>query len=522
MCVQMSLVSPVAGATVSIDPSVTYQTIEGLGLCSPPLQMYQYYDGPFPKTAEWEPFYDTLITYMGMTMSRGFDLRACDFNPSPGVFDVDAIRHEMIRKQRLQEIADSAGETFRYAPNVFSPAPWMKRNNSCHSLIGEFSTWPRDSANSLKPDSYDDFGALCSAFIRIAIDTFHVPVYAISLQNEPEYNCPYASCTYRNALHYADMLKVVGPAVKRARPTTLIYGCENVLSVFPWWETAIVANAEAAPYLDRFAVHGATSATNVDTSECPVLRLQRERPKWLSEFNWQKIDYDSCFGMLAAMVHRLGDGGSLQAVISGGRANLWEGAGNTGGGIGGRKTFGFYFLSQVMRFVRPGMTRVKATSDEPLLRVIAFKNDARGSFAVVMVNGTNSEQQVTLSSTGTIPDSLEMRTTSSTVKFVEGEVQDGRSVVTVPARGVVSLGFRIRGPQPHEDPQTVAEWRTPTSASIRAAAQQGDVCLFDLRGRALGRSTAHGIRTRSPGAVVIQQDASGRARVEVRGVSGGR
>jgi hypothetical protein len=223
------------------------------------------------------------------------------------------------------------------------------------------------------------------------------------------------------------------------------------------------------------------------------------------------------------VVHILGDGANITGYPAGGGKWVWENAtGNSGGGIGGVKTFGFYFNAQLMRFIRPGMTRVKATSDVPLLRVIAFKNDARGSFSVVMLNGTDEELDVTLNSTGTIPDSLEMRTTSNTRKYVEGELQDGRSTVTVRSRAMVSLGFRIRGEQP-VDPQPIREWRTADSAPKRKAMTRGAVLLFDLRGRALTANAA-GRRgsSRMPGSVVVQRDATGHARLRVCGESSQR
>jgi len=115
-----------------------------------------------------------------------------------------------------------------------------------------------------------------------------------------------------------------------------------------------------------------------------------------------------------------------------------------------------------------------------LLRVIAFKNDIRGSFSLVMLNGTAAALQVSLNSTGPIPDSLEMRTTSRTHNFLEGEVHDGRSPITVPAKGLVSLGFRIRGSQPlalvrsHQLRATIG----PNTMTVRRSER-----LFDLRGR---------------------------------------
>jgi glucuronoarabinoxylan endo-1,4-beta-xylanase len=226
LCVQLCATVPSDGATVSIDPTITYSTIDGLGFCAPPKSMYKVRQGPFMVDAEWEPFAETLITYVGMTMSRGFDTRSCEFNPSPGEYVITAsIREEMEKQRLLQHIADSCGEPYHFAPNVFSPAPWMKANNAC-------SEGANSSQNRLEADHYADFAAMCSAYVRISIDMFEVPVYALSPQNEPAFSLTYASCVY-TARSYTDMLRFVGPAVERASPTTLIYGCEHMLHVFP-------------------------------------------------------------------------------------------------------------------------------------------------------------------------------------------------------------------------------------------------------------------------------------------------
>ncbi len=510
LCAALPAIS--SAATLTIDPSVTYRTIDGLGFCTPPLTMYSVYNGPFPEEAPWLPFADTLINYVGMTMSRGFDTQSCDFNPSPGEFVItDGVRKQLQRQQDLVRIAAESGEDYRYCPNVFSPAPWMKRNNQCHSSHG-YGTWPSDSTNSLKPDHYDDFGALCSAFVRIAIDSFNVPVYAISPQNEPCFNTPYASCVYRNGRHYAEMFRFFGASVKRASPTTLTYGSEHMPWNFPSWELAVVNDPQAEPYFDRFAVHNATDPFNVDTNQWPSMMASRARDLWISEDNFTRTNYDSTFRQIANMMDKLGSGANATGWMIGGNAFTWKWNGNSGGGTSGAKVPGFYLLSQIMRFVRPGMTRVKATKDDPMLRVLAYKNDEKGSFSVVVQNLKNEDVPLTLNSTGTIPDSLEMRTTSSTQNFVEGPVQDGQSPVTVPARGMVSLGFRIRGRQPSSGLQPVA------SLPRQRTALQGPVRLFDLRGRTLNRATAYDRPAGAAAAVVVRRDASGRASVAVHGV----
>ncbi len=503
LCMQLCVASISSGATVSIDPTVTYRTIEGLGFCGPPAEMYKVRQGPFLVEAPWEPFAETLITYVGMTMSRGFDTRACDFNPSPGQYVVPPSLREELRKQRLlQHIADSCDEVYRFSPNVFSPAPWMKENNLCHK--GE-----DPSTNKLKPEHYDDFASMCSAFVRICIDTFGVTPYAFSPQNEPAFPEPYASCVY-TASSYAEMLRFVGPAVERASPTTLIYGVEHALWTFPSWEMTVLRDSEAEPYFDRFAFHGSTSDVDVDTSQWPALTRSYPRDKWMSEFNWHWKDYDTCFGQASSVINRLGDGANLTGYMAGGSCLWWD-------GVGGDKLNAFFMNAQIMRFVRPGMTRVKAASDEPLLRVIAFQNESRGSFSVVMINGRTDELQVTLTSTGAIPDSLEMRTTSSSQGFVEGPLQDGRSPIAVPARGIVSLGFRIRGPQP-VDSQPIADRRSPVTSHERHVPAPEAVRVFDLRGRLVERSVRGPLTRRLPRTVLVEQNASGAVTIVPHGV----
>ncbi len=465
--------------------------------------------------AEWEPFAETLITVVGMTMSRGFDLKACDFNPSPGQYVVtDEIRAELEKIRDLQDIADSCGEVFRFSPNVFSPPPWMKENGLCDK--GDDA-----STNKLKPEHYDEFASMCSAFVRVCIDTFGITPFAFSPQNEPAFPEPYASCVY-TARTYTQMVRFVGPAVEAANPSTLIYGVEHVLWAFPGWEMTVVHDSVAGPYFDRFAFHGASNDVSVDIDTSQKLQLTRTYPreKWVSEYNWQGMNYDTSFIMATILLNELGDGANIIGYMAGGRKVLWDASGNLGGGTLPYSP-SFYIHSQFMRFVRPGMTRVKVTTDEPLLRAISFKNDARGSFSVVMVNAAAQDVEVTLSSTGSLPDSLEMRTTTDATAeegFIEGPLQDGSSPITVPAKGIVSLGYRIRGAQPvgvHAPSPTRAVQR-------RMPRERGTVRVFDLRGRALKKDMHKPRPGRQPASVVVHRDANGRAQVKLRGVSAGR
>jgi O-glycosyl hydrolase len=243
--IMMAVASQGQTVSIAIDPSVTYQTIDGLGYCGLPA-MWKVRQGPFYLDAPFGPLADTLVRDMGVSMMRGFDVNSCEFCPSAGSYNVtDPIRSYLQNIHTLQHVADSLGEVVRYSPNVFSPPGWMKVNGQCAG--GGASTY--DGSNTLAASHYSDFAAMCARYIKIAHDTFDVAVYAFSLQNEPFFNEPYASCSYADGSMYAQVLSVVGPAIRALGYGTLIYGCEHMAFAYPSWENAVMSNATARSYL---------------------------------------------------------------------------------------------------------------------------------------------------------------------------------------------------------------------------------------------------------------------------------
>jgi hypothetical protein len=426
--------------------------------------------GPFYVEAPFEPFADTLINHIGISMLRGFDTESCAFNPSPGQYVItDRIRAELGRNRILKAVADSAGQVLRYCPNVFSPPGWMKTNGEC--AAGEESNFASNSQNTLLPAHYDDFGALFARYIEICRDTFGLEVYAFGPQNEPYFNEPYASCSYGNGSHYSQMLAVVGPAIRQANPTTLIYGVEHMAWAYPSWESAVMSNPEARDYLDRFAVHGAVGPTDTDTGAFNNIRGDHERPLWLSEFNWGEQTYSEALGYGRAVMKGLASG-NISGYMAGG--SLWDNAVGT-------KYHGYYVNAQFFRFVRPGMKRVGAVCADTDIMVGAFADESIGSFSVVFINSATSARVVTLSMSGdTLPDQLEMRRTSATEGFVDGGMVASSSTISLPAESIVSLGYGIR-----EDAGTAVRRAVNATRTRHAPAVRGKHLMYDLLGRSV-------------------------------------
>jgi hypothetical protein len=154
----------------------------------------------------------------------------------------------------------------------------------------------------------------------------------------------------------------------------------------------------------------------------------------------------------------------------------------------GAKDPRFYTTAQFMRFVRPGMKRIKSTSPDSRIAVGVYANATLGSMSVVLLNSSASAVSVTLrATTSSLPAQFDMRVTSPSQSFVNaGSVSSG-ATISIPGNGIVSLGYRYQGGNP-------TSVRAPAP---RAAAQAiGRVALatraFDLRGRLVASLPAPG------------------------------
>jgi len=475
------------GQTVTIDPSVNYQTIDGLGYCGLPA-MWKIKQGPFYYDAPFAPLADTLVREMGLTMMRGFDVTSCEFCPSAGTYEItSAIRTYLQRIQTLQHVADSLGEVVRYSPNVFSPPGWMKVNGQCNGAGA--STY--DGSNTLAASHYNDFAAMCARYIQIARDSFDVAVYAFSLQNEPYFNEPYASCSYADGSMYAQVLSVVGPAIRALGYGTLIYGCEHMAWAYPSWETALMQNATARQYLDRFATHSFVDGVMVDTATFDSFPDTHARPWWDSEQGADRLSaYADAFSEARSNIKVL--------TRCGGSAIMW--GGYFWDITTGAKDPRFYATAQFMRFVRPGMKRIKATSSSGQIEAGAYADASVGSMSVVLVNSGASAISVTLQAAGgSLPAQFEMRVTSPSQNFVDAGTVSSGAAISVPATGIVSLGYRNRGVTSVAAPALSRTAVAPSVVSTRAA-----VRAYDLAGRRVVASPVH-----APGVRCVTRASAG-------------
>ncbi len=506
-CVAVLCAASLSGAvSVNIDASQTYQTMEGMGSMNR-ISQWSVRQGPFYVPHPLDNFYDSLINVMGFTFIRPAP-DGCGFSPSAGQYSLSNIQSEYEHCLRLKQVADVSGEPFRVAPSVFSPPGYMKFNGQCPG--GQESTYPSYTQNSLMPSSYAAYGTFCATYVSWVRDSLGLEVYAFSFQNEPFFNEPYASCSYADGSHYAEMLKVAGPIVRQAAPATRLYGVEHMTWSFPQWENAIRNDAQAAPYLDRYAVHGYTDGVQVDTSTFDTVTATGNKPVWMTETGGACETHDDGMVIARTIMRSFNKGVSAWmfcGCIGGASSCGWLVAKDHGTFPDGVPGPAYWAHAHFARFARPGWKRISASSGNSNVMVSAFADPASDGISIVLINTTTSTQSIDLGISGiSAPTSFEGKMTTSSAGFADMGAVSPSSSISMPASSIVSLGYGHRG--------TGTAVRTaPVKRAAVVGAMPSTREYYDISGRrVVGPHAVHAGRA-APGCLVTVEGSRAVGRV---------
>jgi O-glycosyl hydrolase len=523
-----ALAVPADTVTVTIDKSATYQTIDGNGFMH---EVEPWQDcNPFCADADITNLLDSLINVLGVTLHRVF-INGCAFSESPGHFDIHGADGFFTQAQYLDSVAEAANEFYGVCPTVLSPPAYMKKNNKCRP--DTLDNWPEYKGNTLYEDQYDDYGDFCATFVQTVVDTFGLVPYALSFQNEPCFNVAYDCCTYADGAHYGEMLAGAAPKVRALGLPTLFFGAEVVAYNYHSWQNAILNNAEAAPYLDRNAVHSyAGDGVNPEPTYLFLnLHPIGDRPLWVSEASLRlETDIENYEAALDYLGRRLALGYghcNFSAWIQVGVYDNPPGSFYPGGGLIRRKTgvpgeptVAYWMFAQFWRFIRPGMQRVAAEPTNDSLLVVAFKDERVSSMSVILTNIDTVDHMVRLATSGgSLPPQFNMKRTTESENFVFLGAVAPTDLIEVPARSIVSLGYNYIGtgvPRGHE-PNAVRGTVRPATQGAGTAAHRHGTRIYDLRGRLVARGRGAMPSTRAlAGAVYCVGNAGRPMRMIVR------
>jgi glucosylceramidase len=195
---------------VFVDPGKEYQSFFGIGAALTDASAETYAKLPKDKQAELLKAYFDKDNGIGYTVART-NINSCDFSSGSYTYVSDSdktlksfdIAHDRQFKIPLIKAAmAAAGGKLNLFASPWSPPSWMKENNDM--LHG----------GKLKPAYYDSWAMYYTKFIR-EYEKDGMPVWGISIQNEPMATQKWESCVY-SAEEERDFLKNnLGPTMEK-------------------------------------------------------------------------------------------------------------------------------------------------------------------------------------------------------------------------------------------------------------------------------------------------------------------
>lgn len=440
--------------TVSIDKSISYQTIEGFGF--------------FGAADVWwgsagnmwnDAWGEKVISDLGITIWRN-EL----FPPAiPGANqDADWGKQKPV-VQGLKAKADKYNVNLKFIATVWSPPAdlkWVCNFSWAGDLNATRNEGPVSTKNggTLNPNKYAEYADWLKSHLQLYKDA-GVDLYALSLQNELMFSQAFNSCTY-TIPWYNDLLINVVPKVKANFPNVKIFGAENMLDMegkdenWKWfYHSGIKANPNAAKNIDILAVHGysdgvaassGSALAKMWTNHSEQLATPMNKQAWMTETSgytdsWDKTGDKPGALNLAMDIHSGLYYGNMSAWV------WWQGSQSTMNEfslMSGTSTSKKYSVSkQYYRYIRPGAVRVKSTTDDPDFFVTAYMNSAKGTNTIVIINSGNADKAVTLTGSD-LPATYKMYRTNATTEnctFIK-EVGSGTAAsFAVPAKSIVTL-----------------------------------------------------------------------------------
>jgi O-glycosyl hydrolase len=280
---------------------------------------------------------------------------------------------------------------------------------------------------SLLVDSYAAYADHLLSF-RDFMQANGVPLYAMSVQNEPDISVTYESCSW-TAQEMAAWLAAEGP---RFGETKLI--AAESFNFNPLMTDPILQDPAAEPELDIIGGH----LYGRRPTDYPLARS-------LGKELWMTEHYTDSNNSANAWPNALAVGKEIHDAMSANfSAYIWWYIRRAYGPIteDGLVSKRGSLMAQYAKFVRPGDVRVAASAPAaPDVYVTAYKGDG-GRVAVVAVNLSSEPRDVTLDLSNSCVESVSRFTTSATQDVsADGVVvlSDGRAPLTLAGQSVTTF-----------------------------------------------------------------------------------
>jgi len=404
---------------VTVDAGTTYQTVEGFGTMWTYWAWLPEYDDP--------EFFDMVVDDLGVNLVRveiPGELEEVNDDHDPNHFNWPAFNvHYMDRLMRFCQEFKKRGVQ-RFLGDTFSPGAFLKTNRA-HEWGGY-----------LRADMWEEYAEFMTAFIMLAQKNWGINITDITIQNELLFIESYSSCVYHPEAA-REAVRALMRRFKRDGIRTQIHMPEDLMTYDRMM--AYIGPTMADPETREFPGHFCTHRLGA----FDVVRRWRESTKrygrqdWMTETSGHPQTWTGAMKM-ANDIYDYMVGGNFSVWVY---LRLTQGPRSSSGlMVNGRPAPKYYAAKHWYRYVRPGALRVEASSTEDDLLVAAFRHDVDGTLTVVLINRSDRDAAVGLTTRG---DGLPAGYTLYRSTETEGCEDRGRVAAapefTMPARSIVTL-----------------------------------------------------------------------------------
>ena len=389
---------------VFVDPSKTFQSFFGIGGALTDAAAETFYKMPKDKQQEFLKAYFDKQSGIGYTVART-NISSCDFSSDTYnyVQEGDAalktfnIQHDKKFKiPFIKEAMNAAGGKLKLFASPWSPPAFMKDNNDV--LHG----------GKLKKEFYQPWANYYTKFIK-AYQKEGVPVWGITIQNEPMATQKWESCVYTGEEERDFLKNYLGPTMqKEGLSDKKIIGWDHNRDLLYQRASTLLNDPDAAKYLWGIGFHWYEPWSGGDPMYDNVKLVHETFPDknllftegCKEEFDLNKVnDWKLGEKYAVNMIHDFNNGmtgftdWNILLDETGGPNHV----GNfcfapihantkTGELI---YTNEYYYIGHFSKFIKPGARRVVSSASRSQLLTTAFKNEDGKVIVIVMNQSSN-------------------------------------------------------------------------------------------------------------------------------------
>ncbi|NCD71187.1 glycoside hydrolase family 30 protein [Mucilaginibacter agri] len=391
--------------SVFVDPDKKFQTLVGIGGALTDASAETFYKLPKDKQKELMTAYFDKTNGIGYTMGRTH-IQSSDFSSDSYSYIADgdadlktfSVAHdEKYRIPFIKEAIAAAGGKLNVFVTPWSPPAFMKTNNNM--LRG----------GKLKPEFAQNWANFYVKFIN-TYEKKGIPVWGLSVQNEPMATQSWESCIYTADDERVFIKKYLGPTLAKAGlGSKKLMAWDHNRDLMYQQASTILGDPDAAKYVWGIAYHWYETWTGAGMnfeSERRTHEAFPDKQLMFTEGCLEKFDYDKIKDWALGEKY----GYSMINDFNAGTAGWtdWNILLDEKGGPNHVGNFcfapvhadtrsgeliytnAFYYIGQISKFVKPGAKRIAVAASRDKLLSTAFQNPD-GKVVVIVMNQSDDK-----------------------------------------------------------------------------------------------------------------------------------